>query len=62
MALTRAEISRRYRERHPDRYLASVQLANEKRRRQIQRQKEVERLSRALEDEGRNDSDTNDDY
>lgn len=51
MALTRAEISRRYRERHPERYRASMARANAKRSQWIRKQKEIERLSRLLESE-----------
>lgn len=48
MALSRAEISRRYRKRHPKRQKESAKLTNEKRKRRIRRQKEIETLNEIL--------------
>lgn len=45
MALTRAEISRRYRQRHPARHKESTRRTNEKRKLRILKQKEVDELS-----------------
>ena len=48
MALTRAEISRRYKERHPDKHKESMKRTNEKRRLRILKQKEIEVLNEML--------------
>jgi len=48
MALTRAEINRRYRERHPDKHRESTKRTNEKRRLRILKQKEIEILNEVL--------------
>ena len=48
MALTRAEINRRYKKRHPDRHRESMKRANEKRRLRILKQKEIEALNEML--------------
>ena len=48
MALTRAEINRRYKERHPDKHRESMKRTNEKRRLRILKQKEIEVLNEML--------------
>jgi len=48
MALTRAEINSRYKERHPDKHRESMKRTNEKRRLQILKQKEIEILNEIL--------------
>ena len=48
MALTRAEINRGYKERHPDKHRQSMKRTNEKRRLRILKQKEIEVLNEML--------------
>ncbi len=48
MALTRAEINRRYKKRHPEKHRESMRRANEKRRLQLLKQKEIEVLNEML--------------
>ena len=48
MALTRAEINRRYKKRHPDKHRESMKRTNEKRRLQVLKQKEIEVLNEML--------------
>ncbi len=45
MALTRAEINRRYKKRHPERHKESARRTNEKRRLRVLMQKEIEILN-----------------
>jgi hypothetical protein len=55
MALTRAEINRRYRLRHPKRYQESIRQANEKRRQRLLKQIEIEALNEVLCEESENE-------
>jgi hypothetical protein len=48
MALSRVEISRRYRDQRPNKHKESVRRTNENRRIQILKQKEMEALNEIL--------------